>query len=203
MLTDVFDLDSQHSYFPVSSSRPALGNDFRSLAVNTTQVRNNVNGSHHERDSLLLRAWAISLHAYIQHNPICFAVLPSLIPTHDHGVSHEKCGSAECCQVTIARYRIGSSYNGSTEGIDFSLSSVSEFRCGRCNAGLFFSEMDTFSDPPEGGLEASLAKTNNKLIEQVGLEIVFDSRSRNSLHCSAQFFHPKLSPSILQAGRRR
>ncbi|KAL8897652.1 MAG: hypothetical protein Q9207_007102 [Kuettlingeria erythrocarpa] len=108
----------------------------------------------------------------------------------DHGVSHDKCGSAESYQVTIARYRGRPSYEGSTEGIKFSLCSESDFRSRRWNAGLVFSGMDSFLDPPEDGSDASLAVKNIKLIEQLDILLHISMRQSQML---LLLRHPSIS----------
>lgn len=169
MDTDAFDGDPQYSYFPVSSSHPTQGATFRTLPVNVDQIHNNIKDDIHELKSLLLRAWARTLHAYVRLHPVSFTILPSLLPSDAHGVSQDQSLPSGNYEVTLARYHVGSSSDGGAEGFNFSLRPGSEVRS---NAGLIFSETDALPKETENEISGPKAANMIKLIEKVGLDIL-------------------------------
>lgn len=141
---DAFDLDCQHSHFPASSNKSGQGTLFQILPVDTGRIHCIVNNNCHEMDSLLLRSWAVLLHTYVRHESVCFTFLPSQSPTEVSGRVDDQCVSSQRGEVTIGRYHIGTSSTGGDATFDFKVCAASELRSKRINAGLVFSEIDSF-----------------------------------------------------------
>lgn len=181
METDGFDLDCQHSRFPVPSSR--LTQDIKLVAL---EAQCNVDHKVVGDDSLLLRAWAMLLHAYVRQESVCFIKLPPLISTDELGWAGPQYASAGCCELTIARYHVGTSSTGKKGTFDYRACGRSYLQSGRCNTGLVFSDIDPTGYGLNGDAEISSVMAHfGQNLSQVSPVLLNFNQRYHSHECGA------------------
>ncbi|KAI4234583.1 MAG: hypothetical protein LQ349_003701 [Xanthoria aureola] len=186
MDTDTFDLDCQHSRFPIPSSR--LTQDIKLVPL---EAHCNIDHKVVGDDSLLLRAWAMLLHAYVRQESVCFITLPPLISTHELGWADPQYASAGCCELTIARYHVGTSSTGKKGTFDYRACGRSYLQSGRCNTGLVFSDIDPTGYGLNGDAEIlSVMAQFGQNLSQLDL-ILYIARKQSKMFLL--FRHPSIS----------